>query len=238
MAKMFSTSKKFCDRIKIFLNLQLIFRKHPYNFVSKAKGATFELQPLGSVKYYYFSGDYIIKRLVISASILLILVLTLVQSFAATQNKKDRGSEHNATQARKSQADSNSVTTEMNSQVDPNVQRIKEEFEELKETLERINENSQDEIRQWMSRRIENRIALAKEVHEQVLKELNFIKKIAAEEEATKTIMTINKILDDRQKRFEKMLKEMEQEQEKLRRRKQREHKDRDNDSSTNRRRR
>ena len=117
------------------------------------------------------------KRLVISVSILLVLVLSMVQSFAAIQNEINRNTERSATQAGKSQADSNSADIKAKSQVDPNVQKVKEEFEELKETLERINENSQDEIRQWMSKRVENRIELAKEVHEQVSEELNFIKK-------------------------------------------------------------
>lgn len=129
------------------------------------------------------------------------------------------------TEARDSQHASNTeALTQLKNQAhtrttDPNEVKTKtEESEKLEEALERINRESQKEIRLWISTRVENRMGLAKAVQKQVVTELNFIREFALEERAVRTVEAIDHLLADRNERFKKMFKRMATEEEQVRR--------------------
>ena len=120
------------------------------------------------------------------------------------------------TEARDSQHASNTeVLTQLKNQThtritDPNAVKTKtKESEKLEKALERINRESQKEIRLWMHTGVENRKGLAKAVQKQVVTELSFIRDFALEEGAVRTVEAIDRLLADRNERFEKMVKRM-----------------------------
>jgi len=67
-------------------------------------------------------------------------------------------------------------------------------------------------IDMWLQREPEGRIDLAEAVHEQVTGQIISIRKIAVGEKAKKTTAAIDGVMLDRQKRFEKLIKVLEQE--------------------------
>jgi len=129
------------------------------------------------------------------------------------------------TEARDSQPASNTEElTQLKNQAfkrttDPNEVKTKtKESEKLEEALERIKRESQKEIRLWISTKAENRTGLAKAVQKQVVTEINFIRELALKEGAVRTTEAIDRLLADRNKRFEKMIKRIEAAEEKVRR--------------------
>ena len=104
-------------------------------------------------------------------------------------------------------------TAEPDILADPNKikARIKT-FEGLEKALKDLDRRSQSEMREWMERRVDNRVKLARAVELQVWGEIRFIRKVAVEEEAKKTTKEIDDLLLDRQERFRNLVKTIEEE--------------------------
>jgi hypothetical protein len=102
---------------------------------------------------------------------------------------------------------------------DPHVKMLKD----IEKAFENLKRGSQREGREWMRLKGEEGMDLVKAVQKQLLDELNVLREIAVEEDAVKTTAAIDKLLADRQERFEKVLKRMEAEDEKLQRKELRE---------------
>ena len=81
----------------------------------------------------------------------------------------------------------------------------------LLKTLVEVDRKSENEIQMWLQEGFENKANLAKGVHEQVGAEFDFIRKPAVEEGAKKTTAAIDGLMLARQKRFDKLVKKMEE---------------------------
>ena len=101
-----------------------------------------------------------------------------------------------------------------NAAADPNevIRANVRTFEGLETALESVSQKSQEEVREWTHGAVEDRLNLAKAVQEQIVAELDFIRKFAVEEGATKTTAAIDGLLMSRQERFEEIIRNMEEE--------------------------
>lgn len=157
------------------------------------------------------------KRLIILMSILLIGSFSLIPIFASTEDEKyeTAAEEEELTQG---ESTAGKDITDVNSIADANTveSRIRA-FEGLEGVLQSMDKEGQKEMREWTLSDAKNRLDLAKAVQEQVIAELNFLRELAVDEGAVKTIAGIDGLLVDRQKRFGKVIKKMEKESEKMR---------------------
>jgi len=97
--------------------------------------------------------------------------------------------------------------------VDPNAGKTRlKGFPDLAKALEQVNNNSQNEVREWLQGNVDDRINLATVVHEQVRVEFEFIRKPSVEEVVKKTTTAIDGLLLNRQQRFEKLVKKLQEE--------------------------
>lgn len=89
-------------------------------------------------------------------------------------------------------------------QLDPNVvaEQMKQ-YEGLAPALAAVDANSANEQRAWTMRRLDNRTSMLGAVEKQFGQEMAFVKKIATEEKAEKTIKAIDDLTAVRTKRYE-----------------------------------
>jgi hypothetical protein len=110
-------------------------------------------------------------------------------------------------------------TTDANAMVDPNAKKTGlEAYEGLNEEFKTVTKQDRKEIHEWVLVKTNNRIDAVKAAHEQVIAELNFLRKIADEEKAAKTVAVIDALLVDRQKRFDEIAAKVKEEKLKIRR--------------------
>ncbi|HQI28415.1 MAG TPA: ankyrin repeat domain-containing protein [Sedimentisphaerales bacterium] len=89
-------------------------------------------------------------------------------------------------------------------EIDPNViARQLKEMPSLEAPLKVIDANSQSEQRAWIARRADNRTLLLRAVQKQFEDEMAFVKKVASEEKAAKTVKATDDLVDARKKRYE-----------------------------------
>lgn len=171
------------------------------------------------------------KLLAISMSILLMVFFVLMPAFAQppggqlppllrTQKQPPEKKAERKPIKDANSADANSVT-------DPNKPAYMM-FEGLEEALKRVNKESRKEIREWTRSTAEDKTSLVKAVQEQVMAEFNFLRELAVEEGAEKTVAAIDGLIADREKRFEEITQKMEEARKRLRKREERRGKDRD----------
>lgn len=93
---------------------------------------------------------------------------------------------------------------------DPNEikKRIKT-FKDLEKNLKEMSIQSDRVMRQWRQTRTDNRNILIRSVEKQYVDELGFVKKIATEEKAKKTIEGIDNLIKIRQERYDKIGREV-----------------------------
>jgi len=172
-----------------------------------------------------------VKLLAISMSILLIVFFVLMPAFAQppgyepppwlrTQKQPPEKKAERKPIKDANSADANSVT-------DPNKPAYMM-FEGLEEALKRVNQESRKEIREWTRSTAEDKTSLVKTVQEQVMAELNFLRELAVEEGAEKTVAAIDGLIADREKRLEEITQKMEAAMKRLREREGRRSRDRD----------
>lgn len=101
---------------------------------------------------------------------------------------------------------------------DPNeiVARIKT-FKGLEKSLELVNGRSRYEIREWLQKRTDDRVDLAKAVYRQAAGEIRFIRDVATKEKAKKTTDAAASLLSSKQKRLKTLVQDMEEEMKALR---------------------
>ena len=102
---------------------------------------------------------------------------------------------------------------------DPNTVKNKiKTYEGLEKELKTVDRLGIREMRGWTVRQSASSPMLAKAVYQQVAAELNFARKIAIEEKASKTTVVIDGLLVTRNERLDKLSKTMVEEKRKLRR--------------------
>lgn len=162
------------------------------------------------------------KRLVISMSILLIAGFILAPALAGTEDRASElaGRLNKIMQAGKpTHKGTTNVkpTAEASRVAGPNEVKKTKELTPMEKALNRVNQQSQREMREWMRGATEKRINLTRAVQGQATAELNFIREIAAKEGAVKTTEAIDLLLASRKERFAKLVKQMEEEAKKMR---------------------
>ena len=101
---------------------------------------------------------------------------------------------------------------------DPNTVKDKlKTYEGLEKELRTVDRRGLREMRGWISKQNTTSPILAKAVYLQVAEELNFARKIAIEEKASKTMVVIDGLLVTRNERLDKLSKTMMEEKRKLR---------------------
>jgi len=101
---------------------------------------------------------------------------------------------------------------------DPNTIKNKiKTYEGLETELRTVDRRGLREMRGWISKQNATSPILAKAVYQQVEEELNFARKIAIEEKASKTMVVIDALLVTRSERLDKLSKTMLEEKRKLR---------------------
>lgn len=151
------------------------------------------------------------KHLIISILILSVISLSFVTALAETEDKNSqhRTSNQNVIQINKTD---HKQITDVNNVVDPNKTQIDKE-DETEKALLHIDQEGKKEVREWLNRKVENRIALAKAVQRSTIAELTLLRQLAVEEEAEKTVQAVDQLLAARNKRFEKIIKKLQAEQ-------------------------
>lgn len=118
--------------------------------------------------------------------------------------------------------DVNMTRADTNIAAEPNAEDLQAKMlEDIEKAFENLRRGSQKEERGWLQLKAERKMQLAKTVQEQLLDELNVLRKIAVEEGAVKTTAAIDMLISDRQEQLKTMLKRMEAEEEKMQRREQ-----------------
>lgn len=108
--------------------------------------------------------------------------------------------------------------TEPDPLADPNKVRARiRSFEGLEKALVELDRQSQNEMREWLQKTTDNRTNLVRASERDARTELDFIRKLAVEEKAVRTVAAIDGISLNRQERTRKLLKEMEKEAKGLR---------------------
>ncbi len=189
------------------------------------------------------------KRLVLSRSVLLIGLFVVGQSFVptaegtvgaasmaeelsimetvagATASKTGKAGDANATVPdvnATSIGDVNMTGADANIPKEPNAEDLQAKMlEDIEKAFEELERGSQKEERGWLQLKAEKKTELVKAVQKQLLDELNVLREIAVEEGAVKTTAAIDKLLGDRQERFEKVLERLDVETEKIQRKEQ-----------------
>jgi hypothetical protein len=88
-------------------------------------------------------------------------------------------------------------------QIDPNAIREQvKEFEGLALAIQAVDDKSGTEQKGWVQRRTDNRVTLVRSVEKQFGDELVFVKAVAIEEKATKTIQVIDDVSAMRKRRY------------------------------------
>ena len=151
------------------------------------------------------------KRLIISILILSAISLNFVAALADTEvkNSQNRTEKQKVVQVKNT---GQKQTADVNNVVDPNKTQIDKENETEKALLH-IDQEGKKEVREWLNRKVENRIALAKVVQRSTVAELTLLRQLAIEEEAEKTVQAVDQLLAARNKRFEKIIKKLQAEQ-------------------------
>jgi len=119
----------------------------------------------------------------------------------------------------KSDANAPAEPNKIGPKVDPNVIKAKWQ-KELDASIERLEQSTLDETKEWTQRSAENRIGRLKSLDKQVTEQFDLIRKIAAEEDALRTVETINRILESRKDRLEKLIESIKEDVKKEERRK------------------
>ncbi len=168
------------------------------------------------------------RTLIISMLIFLTAFIGLIS--ASAQSAEENPSEEQKETATVGEvAEPNAVSAEIeepadvNTANDPNAIRARvEQFEGLEDELRHIDMESREEIRQW-THRMEDKMGLVMSVQQQITTELTFLRQLAAEEGAEKTMVAIDKIMLDRRQRYKDVIEKFERERERLRREEERE---------------
>jgi hypothetical protein len=156
------------------------------------------------------------KRLVISLSVLLFASFALMTVFAQSPvnparlmpgpNQPTVGADVGPNKTATAAEAKSKTETVAGILADPNkIQAAIQAFEGLQEDLDKLNKDSDAEVRQWLQRETGNKIPLAKDVHEQIMAELMFVRRLAVEEKAEKTTAAIDGLLLNRQRRFDEL---------------------------------
>jgi uncharacterized protein len=91
-------------------------------------------------------------------------------------------------------------------QIDPNeIQKQMKLFEGLAEAIKKVDDKSIAEQRAWIQSRTDNRIALLAAIEQQFGEEMGFVRPIAVEEKAEKTVKAIDDLTAKRKKRAEQI---------------------------------
>jgi len=151
------------------------------------------------------------KHLIISILILFVISLSFVTALAGTEDKaaQHRTGKQEVVQGKNT---GHKQTADVNNVVDPNKTQIDKE-DETEKALLHIDQEGKKEVREWLNRKVENRIALAKAVQRSTIAELTLLRQLAVEEEAEKTVQAVDQLLAARNKRFEKIIKKLQAEQ-------------------------
>jgi hypothetical protein len=157
-------------------------------------------------------GECDVKRLVLAMLILFVGFMVLSQVFAADlndrreQETRSRTGRYERDVRREAGADANPVREGLDFLADPNGIKSKvKEHEGLEKALGKVSKGGLKEGREWGRGPVEERIELADLVHKQIVDELVFIRQVAVEEGALKTVAATEALLLERQERFEKV---------------------------------
>jgi len=82
-------------------------------------------------------------------------------------------------------------------------------FDGLEKSLKVVSDKSQNEERQWLQTRYDNRTTLLRAVEKQIVDEIEYIGKVAVEESATKTAEAVKNMQTERRKRSLKVNREL-----------------------------
>lgn len=82
-------------------------------------------------------------------------------------------------------------------------------FDGLEKSVKQVSDKSKNEERQWLQTRYDNRTALLRAVDKQIEDEIDFVRKVAVEESAKKTVEAIDSLRTNRRKRSLKVNREL-----------------------------
>ena len=82
-------------------------------------------------------------------------------------------------------------------------------FDGLEKSVKLVSDKSTNEKRQWLQTRYDNRTTLVRAVDKQFEDEIDFVRKVAVEESATKTVEAIDSLRTNRRKRSLKVNREL-----------------------------
>ncbi len=154
------------------------------------------------------------KRLVISMSIFMLVSFGLASLLFGAEDANSQPAEK-ATQPVEVKVKPAKETAKVTFTSDVNVTDPNEirrrQFGGLEDALARVDEQSQEEIRQWMEGEIARKQDLMKAVHERSSAEFNLIRKVAAEEGAVKTTAAIDQVIKDREERYNRLINRLDE---------------------------
>lgn len=86
------------------------------------------------------------------------------------------------------------------------VQSRLKEFKEVRKEVSQLEKSGERVDRYWMHKTLEDRMDLAQNVQKQAIEELSFVRRLAEEEGAKKTVAAIDAIIESRQERYKNVL--------------------------------
>lgn len=88
---------------------------------------------------------------------------------------------------------------------------IRKQFGPLENIWRRLDASGQKELNAWMEQSIEKRTNIVKVVNEQIISELEFVRQLAVQEKASKTVIAVDRLLQSRKLRVESVLKQLDE---------------------------
>jgi hypothetical protein len=88
---------------------------------------------------------------------------------------------------------------------------IRKQFGPLESIWRRLDVSGQKELNVWMEQSIEKRTNIVKVVNEQIIAELGFVRQLAVQEKASKTVIAVDRLLNSRKLRVESVLKQLDE---------------------------
>lgn len=154
------------------------------------------------------------KRLVISMSIFVLVFFGLVPILFGAEDANSQPAKE-ATQPVEAKAQPAKETAKVIFTSDVNVTDPNEirrrTFGGLEKAMEQVDEQSKEEISQWMEGEIERKQNLMKAVHERSSAEFNLIREVAVKEGAVKTTAAIDQVIKDREERYNRLINRLEE---------------------------
>lgn len=161
----------------------------------------------GELKKSCTFGGIKVKRLAVVVIVISVVIFGLKTAFSMAETKNAKPAAKTAAGQSKAVKDTNAVT-DANQAGEPN------EPDEVEKAFQEASKTADLEYQEVMRQSTENRVRMMTAMQKQAVTELEFIRGLAVEENATKTIKAVDLAIERIKERYDNMIQSMKERQE------------------------